>query len=57
METSTNHINRERFPVPPRMSNEARFKSLEKEGQSTLEMAKEEDETPKASPKDEKQVV
>ncbi len=39
------------------MSNEKRFKSLEEKGQSALEMAKEEDEAPKASPKDEKQVV
>ncbi len=43
--------------MPPRMSNEARFKSLEEKGQSALEMAKEEDATPKASPEDAKQIV
>ena len=57
MKTSGNHINSECFPVPPRMSNEKRFKSLEEKGQSALEMAKEEDEAPKASPENAKQVV
>ena len=43
--------------MPPRMSNEERFKSLEEKGQSALEMEKEEDAAPKASPEDEKQIV
>ena len=43
--------------MPPRMSNEKRFKSLEEKGQSALEMEKEENAAQKASPEDEKQIV